>query len=453
VQSWDWVQNLSDWIVEWFYDETTGKWGLQNIWGNWSDWVQSWDWVQKFSDWWNDVIGTWWNEDVVKWFTVARWKSLLGNILTSFQNVWSSIKTWWNNTAISKWWNEDVVKWFTIAGWTGLFNNIWASFQNVWGDIKTWWNNTAISKWWNEDVVKWFTIARWKDLLTNIWTSFKEIWGDLETWWNDTIAKWWEEDVAKWFTVERWTELLGNIWTAFQEIWGDIKTWWNSTVGKWWEEDVIKWFTVERWTELLGNIWTAFQEIWSDTITAAKDWGKNLIQNFIDGIKSKFSDLESVALEGINIVKNIFGFSSPTEEGPGRDADKWAPNLMKMFAEGISGGVPEIRSAVNDVAGQLTNLAVQPMVQPELIAQTVIDSDTLVGSDSSGNMDKIGHFLYQAIIDGFRIIQASQSNGNNNNGDLVIKINNRELAREQLPALIREGQRQGVDIILRPRGA
>jgi hypothetical protein len=64
--------------------------------------------------------------------------------------------------------------------------------------------------------------------------------------------------------------------------------------------------------------------------------GKNVMKQFIDGLTSQFNALKNKVAGAAKIVGDFLGFSSPTEEGPGKDSDKWSPNLMKMFAKGIS---------------------------------------------------------------------------------------------------------------------
>lgn len=66
----------------------------------------------------------------------------------------------------------------------------------------------------------------------------------------------------------------------------------------------------------------------------ALQWGKDLIDNFVSGIKSKISAVTS-AVSGIaSTVKNFLGFSEP-EEGPLSNFHTYAPDMMKLFAKGI----------------------------------------------------------------------------------------------------------------------
>lgn len=77
----------------------------------------------------------------------------------------------------------------------------------------------------------------------------------------------------------------------------------------------------------------------------AEQWGANLLQMFIDGIKSKIQDLKNIVSDAVGGLGKILGFHSPAEEGPGKDADTWAPNLMKMFTQGITDSIPDVTKA------------------------------------------------------------------------------------------------------------
>lgn len=68
--------------------------------------------------------------------------------------------------------------------------------------------------------------------------------------------------------------------------------------------------------------------------SSALTWGKDLIDNFVRGIKSKISAVTS-AVSGIaSKVKSFLGFSEP-EEGPLSNFHTYAPDMMKLFAQGI----------------------------------------------------------------------------------------------------------------------
>ena len=340
-----------------------------------------------------------------------------------------------------KHWDE--VKAAAIACWEGI--------KEKWDEIKKWWENNALAKWWREDVEPWFTKEKWLELFDNIRKGIKEKWDEIKEWWEKTtLVKWWREDVEPWFTKEKWKDLYDNIKTSIQEKWNEVKEWWNrSALVKWWNEDVEPWFTKEKWKEVYSTIKDTLEETWEEIKNKPKEWGKNLIENFTKGIEEKtnsFSLKDSLKSAGEKI-KNFLGFSSPTKEGPGREADKWAPNFMEMFRKGIVQGLPGIRASVSSIADEMAGLAsmtVQPAVQATASAGYMADS----GMMSEG----IAQAVYRAIIDAFRIAQASYGQSGNDDKELVLKIDNTVLARMQLPAIIREGQRQGLNLVIQPQG-
>lgn len=66
----------------------------------------------------------------------------------------------------------------------------------------------------------------------------------------------------------------------------------------------------------------------------ALQWGKDMIDNFVSGIKSKISAITSAVSSIASTVKSFLGFSEP-EEGPLSNFHTYAPDMMKLFAQGI----------------------------------------------------------------------------------------------------------------------
>ena len=113
--------------------------------------------------------------------------------------------------------------------------------------------------------------------------------------------------------------------------------------------------------KLINGIMNPFQiagEKISDVIGNAKNWGTNLIQNFIDGINAMIGKVKDAVSKVADTVKDFLGFSSPTKKGPGSKADKWMPNFMEMMADGIEDNIYEVSAAVNMTANTLKG--VQP---------------------------------------------------------------------------------------------
>lgn len=203
--------------------------------------------------------------------------------------------------------------------------------------------------------------------------------------WVNGIAKWWDDiknktgeawDAVKNISSTVWNEIkntLNSIWegikSAIGGVWDNIKTK-TSTI---WGE--IKTSLSTLWNNIkndVGNVWSGIYEkisgYWTDIKTGFKnivddalDWGKNLLGNFIKGIKSKIRDLVDIVQEAANTVSDFLGFQSPTRLGPGRYADEWAPNLVKMFAEGIRTEIPTLQINLTDFAAKLSPLPAMAM--------------------------------------------------------------------------------------------
>lgn len=63
-------------------------------------------------------------------------------------------------------------------------------------------------------------------------------------------------------------------------------------------------------------------------------WGKDLISNFVQGIKNGWGELKGGLGELGNKIADYIGFSEP-KEGPLSNFHTYAPDMMKLFSEGI----------------------------------------------------------------------------------------------------------------------
>lgn len=105
-----------------------------------------------------------------------------------------------------------------------------------------------------------------------------------------------------------------------------------------------------------ANIVNKVKDGFMEKIQAAKDWGKDLIDNFIGGIKQKWEDLKSAVSNVANTVKEFLGFSEP-EKGPLSNFHTYAPDMMKLFAQGIRDNEDLISTQLDsslDVSGVFT---------------------------------------------------------------------------------------------------
>lgn len=84
----------------------------------------------------------------------------------------------------------------------------------------------------------------------------------------------------------------------------------------------------------ISKVIEKIKEVIFGIVDKAKEWGADMIQNFIGGIQSRVSGVVN-AVKGIaSKVKSFLGFSEP-EEGPLSNFHTFAPDMMKLFAQGI----------------------------------------------------------------------------------------------------------------------
>ncbi len=89
----------------------------------------------------------------------------------------------------------------------------------------------------------------------------------------------------------------------------------------------------------LSAIWewgkSVVTEIWNGiTSLDPIQWGKDMIDNFVSGIKQGWENLKAGISSIGQGIKDFLGFSEP-KEGPLSDFNTYAPDMMKLFAQGI----------------------------------------------------------------------------------------------------------------------
>ena len=118
---------------------------------------------------------------------------------------------------------------------------------------------------------------------------------------------------------------------------------------------IVKWGqqfsqTMKNITVKVGQFIKDIKWKFANLIYSANKWGANFIQGFINGIKSKASALKNTIKNIPATIKRYMGFSSPTADGPGKDSDKWSPNFMDMFINGIQSKIPDLITTMKKAA-------------------------------------------------------------------------------------------------------
>lgn len=217
-------------------------------------------------------------------------------IVTAIAAVVTALVTLWNTNedfrnAVKKIW-DDI---------TGFFSNAWAAIKGVW------------------DTVAGF--------FGGVWSGIKNAFSDVKNWFKDkfTSAKnaasdAWNDAKSKFST--HWNNIKG----AFSEAGG----WFSTNFQNFRENALNAWSNIKsRFSDVWDRIKSAF------SIGDALSWGRDMLQNFINGIGQKIGALVD-KVKGIGrTIKNFLGFSEP-KEGPLSNFHTYAPDMMKLFAKGIA---------------------------------------------------------------------------------------------------------------------
>jgi phage-related protein len=180
------------------------------------------------------------------------------------------------------------------------------------------------------------------------------IWGNIK----DTATEKWEQVKVVTSTVlnackEVAQEDLNKIKTAFEENGGGLK----GAVAAAWTGiksaytagfDVLNKLTGGKLGEIKDKIVEKFLEI----IEKAKTWGKDLIDNFVGGIKDKIDSVKDAVGNIANTVKDFLGFSEP-EKGPLSNFHTFMPDMIDLMTKGIDQNMYKVQSSMDALAGSM----------------------------------------------------------------------------------------------------
>lgn len=235
----------------------------------------------------------------LNWDKIKAWTEELGRKITAF--------------------GEDVKK-----GWEHLKSDT----QQKWNDIKSAVSNKATEAM-NTVKEKWNSV---KETTTRVWGAVKDkvnengggIKGVLKTY-----AQGWETIVkGAWNAADKATGgALSNMLTAVTSKATEIKNKIEEKIGA--AVDFIK-----------------------ELPSKALQWGKDLIANFIEGIKNAPSSITDAVSGVASTIADFIGFSEP-DKGPLSDFHTFAPDMIKLFAQGIEQTLPSLEKASSDMASAL----------------------------------------------------------------------------------------------------
>ena len=324
------------------------------------DWSRVWDGIKGiFSAVWNFIKDTLKNAlnmicgifgtdlGEVKEFWVNVWTS----IKNFFVNIWNSITGFISGvlngikTFFETIWNG--IKGFFVSIWTAIYNDVTAKINLIKTVIETVWN--AVS-------------GFISTVLNAIWSVIFSIWESIKNHITNTLNAIHVVVSAVWNTISGFVSgILNTIFATVANIWNSIK----STI-----------FTVLNTIKtVVTSIWDSIKTAISNKITAIKttiengfnaavnfiknlgsqaaQWGADIINNIVRGIKSKINAVADAVKGVADKIRSFLHFSIP-DEGPLADFESWMPDFMKGLAKGIDKSKKYVEAAVSDVADAMT---------------------------------------------------------------------------------------------------
>ena len=217
-------------------------------------------------------------------------------------------------------------------------------------------------------------------------------------------------------------KVVEGVVNFFIEGWNNVKNAWGQVSG------------------FFADVKNKISEAFSNIINLALTWGKDLLQNFINGIKSKIQGLVDTVKNVGRKVKDFLGFSEP-DKGPLSNFHTFAPDMMKLYAQGIKGNTWRVEDAAADAAGQIK----------KSLASSIKGGVTAMSYDVSTNLKSPTDMvtkgsLYQATEAAVNGMSINASTAGSDSGDVIsinINMDGRTLASVLFDPLKREVMQRG----------
>ena len=320
--------------------------------------VALWNNCEEFREFW---INLW---DAIKEFAVSAWEAIKGAF-----------------AVVGEWFKEK----FQAAkdGIMEAWSNIKEKFAEKWSQIKE--AFSAVKEWFHEKFsnAKEAIMNAWSNIkqkFTEKWTQIKEAFATTKTWFSNKFTE------AKNATVSAWDDIK----TKMSDVWKRIKEAFRTGEAWDWAVDMLTKFIngVNSFFDRLWNLGSdVIHQIWNGiTSLDPAQWGRDLIDKFTSGITSAWNTGKNAIINVANTVADWIGFSEP-DKGPLSNFHTYAPDMMKLFAQGIT----DNQYLVDDAISKAFNF------EPKIRAGYDSDGYSANGNRGDGYPSTI---IVQSVLDG-----------------------------------------------------
>lgn len=218
-------------------------------------------------------------------------------------------------------------------------------------------------------------------IATNIWTNIKNF--ILDNIWNPIVSyvSQYIENM-KAFVEAGFSFIKEKIFVPLQAVWDKVQEIWTNISNKFTEViNSVHDFVAEKFEAIrskieeplqnakdkVSEVFNGIKETIKGVVNDALQWGKDLVGNFVKGISENMPSLTD-GINGLaNTIRERTHFTKP-DKGPLADFDTYAPDMMKLFAQGIRDNENLVTDQIDRSFdfGQIFALDYQPAPQPAL---------------------------------------------------------------------------------------
>lgn len=278
-------------------------------------------------------------------------QSALSNVVTSVQGfmtqVFDTVKTVWTNANAAIDATMSQISSGITSGWKMIVSTIKTALENIRNVITTTWKavSSVISA----------ALEGIKKIVTAVWTALKN------------LIKTGQLDIKSVVTTT-WKAVSGVVRTAVNAIKSVVQAVWDAM------PDTVR-SAMNRVKEAVLSIWgnikngigdrlggvrdavtNAMNAVYSavmDKVNSSWSWGRDLMQNLINGITYMLGSLINTVADVARSIWEYLHFSVP-EKGALTDVEEWMPDFMQGLAKGIDKSKKYVEAAVSGVADAMT---------------------------------------------------------------------------------------------------
>ncbi len=162
----------------------------------------------------------------------------------------------------------------------------------------------------------------------------------------------------------------------------------------------------QKLVENIKNTFNKIKEFVMGFVEKAKNWGKDLIDNMVQGIKDKINAVKDAVKGVADKIKGFLGFSEP-EEGPLSNFHTYMPDMIDLMKKGINENLYKLNQPLDALASKVGNNA---QVEVNYNDSAITGSlETINDSIKAGGLTDVKITLTPDIQNLFRVLKVEQS--------------------------------------------